>query len=113
MNSEQKVQKIAAVCEDRKAIDLIILDVRKVTLIADYFVICHGTSRVHVDAIVEHLSQSLKAWDERNFKVEGSKTGGWMLVDCGDIMVNVFLAEEREYYGLERLWGDAEQLEAL
>ncbi len=101
------MEQIFRICEDRKALDIVVLDVRKLTLITDFFLICHGTSRIHIDAIVDHISRNLKAWDE-SFRIEGTEVGGWVMIDCGDVLVNVFSQEEREYYGLERLWGDAE-----
>ncbi len=110
LDSKMKVLGIYEVCEERRARDVVILDVTAVTLIADYFLICHGTSRTHIGAISERVVEHLKEHDDRSFRVEGSQGEGWILVDCGDVLVHIFTAEDREYYDLERLWGDAEVL---
>ncbi len=111
MEIDEKLDRITAACDERKAQDLVVLDVRDLTLIADYFVICNGSSTVHIDAIVDNVVQTVKGMTDGSARVEGSASSGWVLIDCGDILVNVFEAREREYYGLERLWGDAEERE--
>ncbi|MFP4201135.1 MAG: ribosome silencing factor [Clostridia bacterium] len=111
MDIDEKLDKITAACDERKALNLVVLDVRDLTLIADYFVMCTGSSTVHIDAIVDNVVQTVKGIGEGRARVEGTASSGWVLIDCGDIMVNVFDAREREYYGLERLWGDAEERE--
>lgn len=110
MSSKEKVMEIASVCEERKALDIVVLDVTRITLISDYFLICHGMSGTHLDAISERIVEHLKASGDRTFQVEGSWSEGWILIDCGDVLVHVFTAEDRKYYDLERLWGDAEIL---
>ena len=104
---------ITDACEERKALDVVVLDVGGLTVIADYFVICNGSSTVHIDAIVEHVVQTMKAAGDKGIRVEGAASSGWVLIDCGDVLVNVFDPREREYYGLERLWGDAAELEKI
>ena len=111
LSTEAKLDMITDACEERKALDLVILDVREITLIADYFVICNGSSSVHIDAIVESVVSAIKSTGDKSARVEGTSSGGWVLIDCGDILVNVFEPREREYYGLERLWGDAREKE--
>jgi len=108
LSSKEKMLDIVEVCKDRKAEEIVVLDVSDVTLIADYFLICHGTSGTHIDAISERVVQSLKESDHTDFHVEGSREEGWVLIDCGDILVHIFTVNQREYYDLERLWGDAE-----
>ncbi len=110
MTSKEKVLGMVEICEDRKAQEIVVLDVREVTLVADYFLICNGTSGTHMEAISEHLVRHLKAEDDCDFHVEGSRAEGWILVDCGDVLVHVFTLNQRRYYDLERLWGDAEVL---
>ncbi len=110
MGSKEKAMEIASVCEERKALDVVVLDVTRITLISDYFLICHGTSGTHLDAIRDHIVQHLKAKGDRSFRVEGSRDEGWILIDAGDVLVHVFTADDRRYYDLERLWGDAEVL---
>ncbi len=100
--------RLAEACEDRKAKNVIILDLTGLTLIADYFLVCHGSSDVHIDAITEGIEESLKELDDGEHRVEGTRGEGWILVDCGDVIAHIFSADDREYYALERLWGDAE-----
>ncbi|MBD3218790.1 MAG: ribosome silencing factor [candidate division Zixibacteria bacterium] len=91
----------------RKANEVQILDLRKITSITDYFVICSGDADVQVRAIAETIIEKLKEEDVNVWNVEGLETGRWVLLDFVDVVVHVFLQEAREFYGLERLWGDA------
>lgn len=95
---------------DGKGSDVIVLDVRDVTLIADYFVIASGSNPRHVRALADRL---LKTSDEirKPMHVEGYQIGYWVLLDYGDVVVHVFREDERNFYGLERLWGDAPEVE--
>lgn len=113
MGSKEKAMEIASVCEERKALDVVVLDVTRITLISDYFLICHGTSGTHLNAITESVVEHLKANDDRSFRVEGSRDEGWILIDAGDVLVHIFTADDRKYYDLERLWGDAEVLSSV
>lgn len=92
---------------DKKALDLVVLDVREVTTIADYFIICSGGTSRQVKAIAEEIDFRLSA--ERVFPrhIEGFPDCHWVLMDYGDIVVHVFDEETREYYDLDGLWGDA------
>ena len=94
--------------EDKKARDIVVLDLRKITDIADYFVICSGDSDTHVRAISEHIIQELKKLKEKYWHYEGNKHAQWILIDYGNVVIHVFDAPTRHYYDLERLWGDAE-----
>ena len=105
MNSKQLALHILDACEEKKGIDPIIIDIRKLTDIADYFVLVHGTSDRHVrtiaDGVVDFLSPQLKP-----FHQEGMREAKWVLLDYGAVMVHVFYYETRGFYNLERLWGD-------
>lgn len=95
---------------DKKARDIVMLDIRGLSVIADYFVICSGNSSTQVQAISKHLKEKL-AEKGLPFKgMEGYDDARWVLVDFGDLVVHVFRQEEREFYNLERVWGDAQQL---
>lgn len=80
------------------------IDVSKHTVIADAFVIATATSRTHLDALTDALREGL---DDAIHHVEGAGRSSWVLIDCRDVIVHLFLAESRAFYGLERLWGDA------
>lgn len=92
---------------DRKAEDLILLDLRNVSGATDFFLIASGRSDTHVSAIGEHVVDELKKEGLRPFGVEGLRSGRWVLIDYIDFVVHVFHPAAREFYQLERLWGDA------
>ena len=95
---------------DKKALGLQVLDLQTLSAIADYFVICTGTSSTHVETIGAAVEAALKAAGCRVLHREGAPASGWLLLDYGDVVVHVFLGETRAFYGLERLWGDAPEL---
>jgi ribosome-associated protein len=95
---------------DRRASDVVILDLRGITLITDFFIICHGTSEVQIKAIVEGVRVTLEADRRRPLSVEGLAEARWVLLDYGELVVHVMAPAEREYYDLERLWGDARRV---
>lgn len=94
----------------KKADALLVLDVQTVSTIADYFVICCGTSTIQVRTIADAVEASLKAEGVYVAHREGLPESGWLLLDYGDVVVHVFLPDTREFYALERLWGDAPEL---
>jgi ribosome-associated protein len=91
----------------KRAVDPVLLDMREITLITDYFLICQGTSNVHIRALSEAVVEGLKEAGVRPWGVEGREAARWVLLDYGDVIVHIFAEEEREFYSLERLWGDA------
>ena len=95
---------------DKKAEDPIVLDVAKFTSLTHYFVVTHGNSDRHVRAIAQHIADSLDEKKVTLWHQEGKETGQWMLLDIGAVIVHIFYKELREFYNLERLWGDAEQI---
>lgn len=105
--SRDKALALARAALARKAQDVRLLAVGSVCTFADYFVICHGQSRVHLAAIAEAVLEQypLTAGGHR----EGADGSGWILLDYGDVIVHIMLEETRKFYGLERLWGDCEQ----
>lgn len=92
---------------DRKALDVTLLDLRKVSTATDYFLIASGRSDTHVSAIGDYLVDELKKEGIRPSGVEGMRGGRWVLIDYVDFVVHVFHPAAREFYQLERLWGDA------
>jgi ribosome-associated protein len=95
----------------KKGTDIVLLDVESTFFLSDVFVIATGTSRPHVQALAEHVEERVAAetghWPLR---VEGEAEAEWVLIDFGDVIVHLFQAGPREYYSLERLWGDAERI---
>ena len=104
MDSEQKLELIRNACEDKKAHDLVVMDLRGKTLIADYFVVCTGTSKIHTRAIADGLLETMKDQGIKGVRSEGYEQGTWILLDYADVVAHIFSPEEREYYKLEDLW---------
>ena len=92
---------------DKKAEDILVLNVSEVTTIADLFVICSGRGERQVQSIADAIVEKAKAAGRQPIGVEGYHAGRWVLIDLGDVVVHAFVPEERELYRLERLWGDA------
>lgn len=95
----------------KKAIDLVVLDVRKLSSIGDVFIICSGRSNRQVMAIAEHIQVDLKKHGITPLSVEGKKEGHWVLLDYGHVIIHVFYEPVRSFYDLEGLWIDAERIE--
>ncbi len=95
---------------DKKAENIVALDLRGVASFTDYFLICSGTSTRQVQAIAEAILEKLEEHGTRPLHVEGEVVAQWILIDYGDLVVHVFEQSAREYYDLERLWRDAERL---
>ena len=107
-----KVRIAVAAADDRKAIDLKVLHLEKVTDFTDYFLICSGTSERQVQAIADSVLERLREEKVRPLHMEGYNRGQWVLLDYGDFVVHVFQEEQRKFYALERLWGDAPDVTA-
>ncbi len=107
--SPQAVVNIAVMAaEDKKAFDITVFDIREVSNIADYFVICSGRSKAHTQAVAENIQDKLEEAGICSLRREGFREGRWVLLDYGDVVVHVFQEAERRFYNLERLWGDAQ-----
>ncbi|GAA0300136.1 ribosome silencing factor [Rhodovulum strictum] len=104
VSSEELLDHILASVSDDKAEDVITIDLRGKSSIADYMVICSGRSTRQVAAISEKLKDRLKQELGRGAKVEGKDQGDWVLIDTGDVIVHVFRPEVREFYQLEKMW---------
>lgn len=98
--------------EDKKAEALVVLDLRKAAGFTDYFVICSGTNPRQIRAIADGVMEALAAGGEKPAHIEGYDRSEWILLDYFDFIVHVFAPETRVFYGLERLWGNAEQIHA-
>ena len=96
--------------EKRKSQDIVILDVRELTSVADAFIICSGRSNRQVTAIAETIRTELKSQGIQPLNVEGIKEGHWVLMDYGHIVIHVFYEPVREFYNLEGLWADAKRI---
>ena len=101
-----------AAAEDKKATDLLVLDLRKAGGFTDHFVICSGTNSRQTRAIADGIVDALAAAGEKPAHVEGYQRSEWILLDYFDFIVHVFAPETRAFYALERLWGNAEPVQA-
>ena len=93
--------------EEKKAVDIKVLDLRPVTSFADYFIICTGNNQRQVQAICDEVERSMRERGDRAISVEGYDNGEWVLMDYGDMLVHIFSPQSRSYYELDRLWRDA------
>ena len=107
-----RVREAVASAEDRKAIDLKVLHLEKVSDFTDYFLICSGGSERQVQAIADAVQERLRRDHVRPLHVEGYNRGQWVLIDYGDLIVHVFQEQPRSFYALERLWSDAPDVTA-
>ncbi len=107
LNPKEKAEAIVQAVQDRRGLDIVLLDMRPVTTICDYFVICHGRSPQHLAAIAEEVQQQMEKLGIRPGHVEGSREGRWILIDYLHVVVHIFSEETRQTYDLQRLWADA------
>ena len=108
---EEKLRRGSQAALDKKALDLVVFDLRGISDIADYFLICSGTNERQVRAIAEAIEKSLLEIGVKMNHKEGYEESTWILLDYGDIIVHIFTEEKRQYYDLEHLWGDAPRVD--
>jgi ribosome-associated protein len=106
-----KVEAVVAAALDRKAEDIVALDVRKLTPFTDTFIIATGTSDRHARSIADSVTEAMAKRGEKPLGTEGHEEGRWVLIDLDDVIVHVFQDEVRREYDLERLWSDAPALD--
>jgi len=106
-----QIARTVAAAEDKKAADLVVLDLRKAIGFTDYFVICSGQNARQIRAIADAVTETLASHAAKPAHVEGYERSEWVLLDYFDFIVHVFAPETRLFYGLERLWGNAERIE--
>jgi ribosome-associated protein len=107
-DSSDLARGIVELIADKKGSDIVLLDIRRVSLLADYFVICSGTSERQLKAIVDEILEKVKKEAGMiPMNVEGVPSSGWVLVDYGSVIVHAFAPSLREYYSLEKLWSEA------
>jgi ribosome-associated protein len=110
LNSLEAAQLCAEAVDSKKAFDILVLDLRKLTYITDYFVICSGSNTTQVGAIADGVGQTLAKAGIRPSHVEGEGEANWVLMDYGDVVVHIFEEQTRIYYALDKLWGDAPRI---
>jgi ribosome-associated protein len=96
---------IAKAASDKKALDIVTMDMRRIPSVSDYFVVASGTSTTQVRAISDNIVDVLKEKGERVWHIEGAREALWILLDCGDVIAHIFFDDTRRFYELEKLWG--------
>jgi ribosome-associated protein len=113
LSPEQVMNMAVDAVEDKKAMNVITLNLQGISTIADYFVICHGNSETQVQAISTEVKKQADKLGIPVKGLEGFDSARWVLIDMGDVLVHVFHRDEREYYNIERLWSDAKVVERV
>ena len=109
MHTAKEVALAAAkALDDKKGLDIRLLEITDISVLADYFLICTGSSNTHVNTLCDAVEAALDAMGEPVLRREGHRSGSWVLLDYGCVIVHVFQDEARKFYDLERLWSDAE-----
>ncbi len=111
MTSQQMAEKIVGVLANRIGRDIKLLKIDNITVIADYFVICTASSTTQIKSLCDEVEKVMEENGENLLHREGYRAGGWVLMDYGCVIVHVFMEEAREFYGLERLWADAQDID--
>ena len=110
-SARQKATFITKLVSNKKAEDIVVLDMRKIVNFCDYFVLCSGNSDRQVRAIALGVEEGLEEAGFKKYLKEGFKDSSWIVFDCGDVVVHIFYKEAREFYGLEHLWHEAKNVE--
>lgn len=113
MESKHLTKRVTDLIFAKKGYDVKILDLRKLTTITDYFVICSGDSDTQVKAIADEIDKKLRDENVKPWHIEGYHALNWVLIDFIDVVVHIFKKETREFYKLEKLWGDAPVMNAV
>ena len=111
LTAKQVAYEVTRALDSKKGMDIKLLKIDKVSSLADYFLICTGTSNTHVKTLCDYAEYTLDQLGEPLLGREGHRGNSWELLDYGSIVVHVFTEEAREFYSLERLWSDAEQID--
>ena len=111
LSAKQVAYEVTKALDMKKGMDIKLLKIDRVSSLADYFLICTGTSNTHVKTLCDYAEYTLESLGESMLGREGHRGNSWELLDYGTIVIHVFTEEAREYYALERLWADAEQVD--
>ncbi len=111
MTAAEKMQLITKTLDSKKADDIRVLSVGDLTILADYFVICSAQSTTQVKALADNVEEKMDEAGEELLKKEGKQGLNWILMDYGDVICHIFYQETRDFYGLEKLWADAEEVD--
>lgn len=110
LNTNEVATKVMEALDAKKGLDIKLLKISDVTTLAEYFVICTGTSGTHVKTLCDAVEEAMDGMGETLVSREGHRGGTWVLLDYGAVVAHIFTAETREFYNLERLWNDATEI---
>ncbi|MBP3443082.1 MAG: ribosome silencing factor [Clostridia bacterium] len=110
MTSLETAKSIVKILDNKKAMDLELIETQELTIVSDYFIIASGTSNTHVRSLADEVEEEMSKLGVEPDHIEGRATG-WILLDYGCVLVHIFDPQSREYYNLERLWGDAAKVD--
>ena len=111
LSAKEVAFQVTKALDDKKGLDIKLLRIDEVSSLADYFIICTGTSNTHVKTLCDYAEYTLEQLGEPMLGREGHRGNSWELLDYGSLVVHVFTEDAREFYSLERLWADAEQVD--
>lgn len=111
MNNSKEMAKLAyEALEDKKGEDIQVIEIKEISIIADYFIIANGSNSSQVDALVDNVKEVLAKKGYEPLRTEGVRSASWILMDYGDLVVHVFSKEDRLFYNLERIWRDGKTI---
>lgn len=111
MNSSKEMAKLVhEALEDKKGEDIQVIEIKEISIIADYFIIANGSNSSQVDALVDNVKEVLAKKGYEPLRIEGVRSASWILMDYGDVVVHVFSKEDRLFYNLERIWRDGKTI---
>ncbi|WNB93454.1 ribosome silencing factor [Bacillus sp. NEB1478] len=111
MKIKELMELVVKTADDKRAENIVVLDMEGISLVADYFMICHGNSEKQVQAIAKEIKEIALENNVQVRRMEGYDHARWVLIDLGGVVAHVFHREERSYYNLEKLWGDASSVD--
>lgn len=111
LTAQQKSEIIAKAASDKKALDIMIMNMRELTTTTDYFIVCSATTATQVRAIADNVEDEMNSAGEDFLHKEGYRNAEWILLDFGDCVAHIFTEEARRFYGIEGLWGEAPTVE--
>lgn len=109
-NSKNMVKLVFEALEEKKGEDIRVIEIKDISIIADYFIIANGANALQVDALVDSVKDKLGRNGYEPLRVEGVKSASWILMDYGDVVVHIFSKEDRLFYNLERIWRDGKTI---
>lgn len=107
LDTKEFALKAVRLLTEKKAVDVILLEIGTISVIADYFLICHGNSKIQTKALCDHILENLPDEEYNLLRMEGYREASWILLDFGTLVIHIFIPGERSFYNLERLWGGA------